>query len=217
MNWICPLIVFTAAAILGGAAWFGWYFSDKRILQRALRGPASKIADLKPGLVRITGRVVSYEPVTTPITETECGCYRLLVQEPSLRWPWVSWTNVADEHGGRWLLLADGTGSVRVELTRVQLTIRPAGAFSKGPSEALRSWLARRRLSGEGWAKTLRHREDRVSTGDTVTAVGIARWQAPTEQSERGANRGEDRELVLRAPRDWKLFLQVEAPSAELQ
>jgi len=176
----CICAVFTV--IVGGFA-----RRAQQVLKRVDETPRTVIRELTPGFREIGGAVIrTGDALTSPISQTPCVHFDLLVQERVVR-PVMrnglrmqdEWRTVLRDEQDTAFCLDDGTGQCDVLVEGAELMIRTRAAGESGwwveMAEELEESLRKRyRFSPRGFLfpRTLRYSERVIREGDHLYAVG---------------------------------------------
>jgi hypothetical protein len=170
--------VYPVAGVIIGLIAFVWGILQIIKKLRMDRAVSTDIRSLAPGFVRISGKALSWHPLTAPGTQKPCVYYDLKVEE-------VEHTNRGDHYILReWdvsndypFYLDDGTGVITVYPTgsETRLVTRSAGQRSVGEET---DFLKDRHLSTKKnlWGGTnYRTTEKHIEPGDRVYVIGTCK------------------------------------------
>ena len=134
--------------------------------------PPTPTAALEPGLHEVTGTLQGVNGLEAPLTGRACTFYRLLLEQRRRN----RWETVLDEREALPGLLADASGSVRLDLAVADVVVASAERVRTGviavPSPELTALLARvAPPASPPVGPFLRWREETLSAGDRVCAV----------------------------------------------
>lgn len=211
--------VFFAAAI-AVVVFVVWWFGADQQARRLMKGiPVRAIRDVIEGEVaRVVGAVAVDAPVRAPLSGRACAYWRIVVEERRRRGKNSRWVKVIDEHGGVDFVIRDETGKALVKTDHVHAVLENDGGGSSGffndPSPELDEFLASRGHTSKGFLfnKSMRYREGVVEHGETVAAVGAARWEPDPELDVQGqaGYRERAKRLVLDRRAEGPLLLSDE-------
>lgn len=161
------------------------YSAEGRRIHALKSTPRTSVADVADGtLVKVVGRVVLLERLSSPYTRTPCCCYR------SCLCRWIAEHDdakdmVKDEED-RWrdFLIDDGTGCALVSLAHA-----PEWAFER-----------RELLVEEGGDGQWRPYEWTLTAGETIAAVGVARRRPDRRVTVEAGYREAALPVVLESP-----------------
>lgn len=180
-------------------------FSDRETSLRAMRSTAKvRIADARDGTtVRITGRIAVHRDLrlTTPISGRACVAYRVHVESRVRGRKSSHWRTVVDDRASVDFVLEDESGGALISARGADLVVdldhRQGSEAFRDSTPALDAYLVRR-SAGVDAHTPIRFREGALELGETVTVVGVARWEDEPGDSAAGF-RDAPKRLVLRA------------------
>jgi hypothetical protein len=171
---------------------------------RLIRHSVTAIGHARDGdFVRIAGRPVAREIITSPLSGTRCVARRAVVEQGMLvgpsaieghltgrygRYEWLRWPDEAEPKD---VLVQDATGVARCRIADARLRyLKPVHwAFGRTPGQSERF---------TGPPESTRGFEVVVTEAAQVTILGVARWEISAEQQN--SYRGTPRSLVIEPP-----------------
>jgi hypothetical protein len=154
------------------------------------RLPWSRIGQLKPGLVKVQGRIqATGAPLRSPLLQRPCVYFHFQVQEKRTRGPFppggAYWTTVIDDAQFVPCMIHDGAGRASLTLKSAKLELQSAATARSGfldsPGRELEATLQERYgYSSVGllFNRTLHYQETRIEEGDQLVILGTARQAA---------------------------------------
>jgi len=164
------------------------YYSEESTTLRAMRAaPQVRIGDAKDGArVRLVARVSSHgdERLAAPLSGRACVAFRVHVEERVRGRKSSHWRTMIDERESVDFVLEDPSGRAIVRARGAKLLIdldhrQGSGTFHDA-TPALESYLARHGQQSTGllgFNRPMRYREGALDIGETVSVVGVARWE----------------------------------------
>lgn len=214
--WIWVVVIGAGLSIAFGS----WFFSADQRQRRKMRSvPTRSIREVMDGeLVRITGEAEIASPIAAPLTGRPCAYWRVVVKERRRSGKNSYWATLIDDHEGVDFVLRDETGGalVRTDHARAVLDKDASGGtgFFDRETEELEIFLAERGHSTHGFIfkKTMKYYEGVIEPGETITALGVGRWEVNPDPGAQGPAgfRERPKRLVLDAPDDGPLLLTDE-------
>lgn len=184
-----------ALTIMAIVAAYQYWFSEAAKVRRALKSaPRMRIAQAPQGsVVKIAGRVRPVGPLLrAPISGRPCVYFEVIVEQYRSSGRSGYWERLIRETDVRDFLLEDGSGRALVQTIDMRVVAvydneRRSG-FMNDASPELKAFLASHGQSSEGilFNKTLRYKEAVFEPNETVSALGVARWEHDPDPTEAG-------------------------------
>ncbi|MCA9115362.1 MAG: hypothetical protein KDA79_09760 [Planctomycetaceae bacterium] len=159
----------TAAGALGY-----WAVRNTRRAVLIDRTPTTPVSQVKNGLAEIKGHLAAAgEPLRSPVTNSECVYYHIRVEELSLNLGEEAWTTVVEDRQFSDCLVADGTGSIAVDLQSAELDVGSMVETDEAAPWYVRM-IARERYHQPDLRQKVRYSEVILKTGTPVYVLGHA-------------------------------------------
>lgn len=164
------------SALLSYGTWYEW-----KKYRAITQTPRSKVRSIAMGHVELTGTIHTDDPLTAPLTGTDCVCYDYKIEEEHHDDDGSDWHTVKHGRQETQCKLTDDTGTVDVDLNDVSIEQgtrwREDSHSFDNPPEDLQRRLDDLGVDWEGWFganKSMRYTETRITNDDTVYLLGTA-------------------------------------------
>jgi hypothetical protein len=181
-----PVLVFAALALVCAAcAWLAFARGRVRWAQArlVLDTPTSRVRNLRDGFVELEGKArTDGDLVSSPLSGRRGVYVEILVEEHVRRRKSSYWRTVVDDVRTNGLVLDDGSGRARIEVSEAERHFEVdersrSGFLNDAPPEVEAALQQHYGTSSVGlvFNKSMRYRETVIADGDPLYVIGTAR------------------------------------------
>ncbi|MFH0874906.1 MAG: GIDE domain-containing protein [archaeon] len=150
--------------------------------------PTTKISDVKPGIIEVTGVAHSAKekPLKSPLTSKDCFYYKYNIEEKHTKrdnkgHTTTSWKTIRSGVDSVPFYVDDGSGKVLIDPKEADLSVKineqANSSFGKDPPEHIKAFLKANNISFEGFLginKTMRYNELLITQNQKLFIIGTA-------------------------------------------